>query len=239
MNYLEFAITSFLLAIMPGQDIIFVAVQSLSKGYKQGIKVAAGLTSGLVIHSLAIAIGIGAIIVSNEILFNTIKQLGASYLLYLAIMAALQVRKIGTNKEKVNNILEEKEQIETETAQQIKETNNSSGAKERLAAKIKNSKELLSPYKKGLIMNLLNPKVIIFFLALFPQFIDRNVNVYFSTISLGLIMALTTFVVFCSVSIVCSYAKKAINPSTKFKKIMKILEAIIYAALSALVIFNL
>lgn len=260
MSYIEFAVTSFLLAIMPGTDVIFVAVQSLSKGYKQGIKVAAGLTTGLIIHSIAIALGIGALIVSNEIIFSVIKHLGACYLLYLAIMAALQVKDVGKSNEITDQSLQaENEILDKQSVNSTTIGNNARAAvnknttskntiskniikksiNNKLTLKFKDSKQLLSPYKKGLIMNLLNPKVIIFFLALFPQFIDTSINVYISTISLGLTMAIVTFFVFSSVSIICSYAKKTISPSLKAKKIMKILEATVYATLSALVIFNL
>ncbi|MEM8795276.1 MAG: LysE family translocator [Pseudomonadota bacterium] len=52
-------------------------------------------------------------------------------------------------------------------------------------------------YRRGLIMNITNPKVAIFFLALFPQFTDPDAGPLVAQIAqLGLIFVLTTFVVF-------------------------------------------
>ena len=55
---LAFLSSSVLLTLMPGPDIIYVLMQSLTNGKKYGIATAFGLVSGIIIHTLLIAFGI-------------------------------------------------------------------------------------------------------------------------------------------------------------------------------------
>ncbi|WP_134704362.1 LysE family translocator [Ammoniphilus sp. YIM 78166] len=58
-----------------------------------------------------------------------------------------------------------------------------------------------SLYKKGIIMNLLNPKVSLFFLAFFPQFISyENGNVSFQMLVYGILFLIQAFVIFTLIS---------------------------------------
>jgi len=73
-----------LLTIMPGPDIIYVLVQSITNGKKYGIATSLGLVTGIIIHTTLVAFGVSAIIKQSENLFFTIKLFGALYLLFLA-----------------------------------------------------------------------------------------------------------------------------------------------------------
>ena len=81
-----FVITSLVLIITPGQDMILVMSRSVSQGRKAGIVTALGVSVGLVGHTLLITFGLGAILMASETLFTTIKFIGAGYLFYLGIM---------------------------------------------------------------------------------------------------------------------------------------------------------
>ena len=82
---LTFVLTSLLLTISPGPDIIYVISQSISKGVKSAITTSLGLTSGLLVHTFLVTIGLSLIISQNEYVFNFIRLLGVLYFSYLII----------------------------------------------------------------------------------------------------------------------------------------------------------
>ena len=82
-----FFIASLLLNLTPGNDMIYVASRSLSQGTKAGIFSALGVFIGCFVHILAAVLGLSLIIMKSALLFETIKYIGAGYLIYLGIRA--------------------------------------------------------------------------------------------------------------------------------------------------------
>ena len=80
---LLFLISSLVLTLMPGPDILFVINQSLGNK-KSGFMISIGLCSGLVIHTLILFFGLSVFIESNKNLVLYLKYFGALYLFYLA-----------------------------------------------------------------------------------------------------------------------------------------------------------
>ena len=80
---LLFLISSLVLTLMPGPDILFVINQSLINK-KSGLIISIGLCSGLVIHTLILVFGLSIFIESNKDLVLYLKYFGALYLFYLA-----------------------------------------------------------------------------------------------------------------------------------------------------------
>ena len=163
---ITFFLTSILLTLSPGPDIIYVISQSISKGIKPALMTSLGLTSGLLFHTFFVTIGLSLIISENDYIFNMIKLLGVFYFLYL-IVITFKNRNI-----KKESIIE----------------NNSS-----------------NHFFRGLIMNLLNPKVSLFFIAFFPSFLfHNNINNEIQFLILGSIFWMQATFVFFSVSLLSS-----------------------------------
>lgn len=80
-----FIITSLLLIATPGQDMILVMSRSVSQGPAAGIATAAGVSLGLVGHTLLATLGLGAVLRTSEWLYLALKLVGAAYLIYLGI----------------------------------------------------------------------------------------------------------------------------------------------------------
>nr|WP_255342760.1 LysE family translocator [Desulfuromonas sp. TF] len=79
-----FFAASTLLALAPGPDNLFVLTQSALRGRGAGLMVMLGLCTGLVGHSVAVALGVAVIFQTSAIAFTALKMLGAAYLIYLA-----------------------------------------------------------------------------------------------------------------------------------------------------------
>ena len=86
-TYISFCIASFLMALMPGPDNIYVLTESLAKGARNGLWIAFGLNSGVVVHTLLAASGLSLILKESELAFQLLSYLGAAYLFYLAFQA--------------------------------------------------------------------------------------------------------------------------------------------------------
>ena len=123
---LTFFLASVLLALAPGPDNIFVLTQSSLYGKRSGLSVVLGLCTGLVVHSLAVALGIAVIFQQSALAFSVLKMAGAGYLVYLA----WQAFRASVSK------------IQAQGNGEIR---------------------LLKLYGRGIIMNITNPKVPIFF----------------------------------------------------------------------------
>jgi threonine/homoserine/homoserine lactone efflux protein len=80
-----FVLTSLVLIATPGQDMILVMSRSIAQGAAAGLVTAAGVSVGLVGHTLLATLGLGAILRTSEWLFLALKFVGAAYLLYLGI----------------------------------------------------------------------------------------------------------------------------------------------------------
>lgn len=80
---LVFLLTSTVLILTPGQDMILVMSRSIAQGQKAGIMTAFGVSVGLLGHTLLATLGLGALLLASEFLFNIVKFIGAGYLIYI------------------------------------------------------------------------------------------------------------------------------------------------------------
>lgn len=159
-----FALTVIPLIFTPGPDMLFILSQVMGKDAKAGMMATVGICLGYLVHSVLVALGIAAIIVSFPVLFETIRWLGIAYLLFLAFCLIKSVFS-------QNKLIIEK-------------------------------KSSSSPVKKGFFTALLNPKGMLIYFAILPQFIDKTGN----TVSQGLILSFIfiglIFVVYCGLSVI-------------------------------------
>lgn len=81
--FLTVALAHFLAVISPGPDFIMITRNSLVYSRRTGIYSAIGLGLGILVHVTYSLVGIGLLISKSIILFNTIKLLGAAYLIYI------------------------------------------------------------------------------------------------------------------------------------------------------------
>ncbi len=85
VSWLVFLAASLLLILTPGQDLILVMSRSVTQGSAAGVVTAAGVSVGLVGHTLLATLGLGAVLRTSVWLFFALKLIGAGYLIYLGI----------------------------------------------------------------------------------------------------------------------------------------------------------
>ena len=84
-SWLLFVVASLALIATPGQDMMIVMSRSIAQGPLAGIATAAGVSVGLVGHTVLATLGLGALLRTSEWLFTALKLCGAAYLLYLGL----------------------------------------------------------------------------------------------------------------------------------------------------------
>jgi threonine/homoserine/homoserine lactone efflux protein len=80
-----FVVASLALIVTPGQDMILVMSRSITQGPAAGVATAAGVSVGLVGHTILATLGLGAVLRASDWLFLALKLAGAAYLVYLGI----------------------------------------------------------------------------------------------------------------------------------------------------------
>ena len=93
VSWLLFTVASLVLIVTPGQDMVLVMSRSIAQGAAAGVATAAGVSVGLVGHTVLVTLGLGAILRASEWLFIALKLAGAAYLIYLGI-ALLRTRGV-------------------------------------------------------------------------------------------------------------------------------------------------
>ena len=191
-----------LLTIMPGPDIIYVLVQSMTNGKKYGIVTAFGLVSGILLHTTLVAFGVSALLKQSEIIFLIIKLLGAFYLVYLAYLS------YASNEEVL------------------------------ITSKVEN-KGLIKLFQQGFLMNVLNPKVSIFFLAFFPGFLFSNtLNTITQFYILGALFMLQAFLIFSVVSVLSGSFAQYLQEHPRFNTNIKWFKIVVFVGIAFFIVFS-
>jgi threonine/homoserine/homoserine lactone efflux protein len=155
-----FLVTTLVIVVTPGTGVLYTLAAGLSRGGRASVVAAAGCTLGIVPHMVAAITGLAALLHSSALAFQTLKYLGAAYLLY---MAWATLREQGALA------------VEEESAP-------------RSAASV---------IVSGVLINILNPKLTIFFFAFLPQFVSTDSpGALLHMLELSGVFMLVTFVVF-------------------------------------------
>ena len=118
--------------------MLYVVNRSVSDGRQAGLAGVAGLTLGNLVHAIAAAVGLSAVLATSAAAFNTVKWFGAGYLIYIGVRTLLRPPRVM--------------------------------ATEQRAVSVRRS------FTQGVVVNVLNPKVALFFLSFLPQFIRPEVG---------------------------------------------------------------
>ncbi len=184
---LEFFIAAIVVALAPGPDNLFVLAQSATHGAKAGFCIICGLCTGIMVQTGLLVVGVSALIAASPMAFFVIQCMGAAYLVYLAYKS-FQVRA-GT--------------VKLDAGGEVAQVPQSLSAR-RL-------------YLRGIIMNLTNPKAILFALSFIPPAVkmDSPLSPSVQMVILGSEFVVATFMVFGTIAFMEGAVKKLILNSPK------------------------
>lgn len=89
-NLLAYLAAVTVLMLIPGPAVVFVVTRSVDQGRRAGLASVAGICLGDLLHVVAVVVGLTGLFAASPVAFNTVKYLGAAYLVYLGIRRLLQ-----------------------------------------------------------------------------------------------------------------------------------------------------
>ncbi|MBA2641314.1 MAG: LysE family translocator, partial [Actinobacteria bacterium] len=87
-----FAIASAALIAVPGPAVLYILTRSLHHGRRAGVASVLGIEVGALVHVLAAAVGLSALLASSAVAFSVVKYAGAAYLIALGLWTLLSGR---------------------------------------------------------------------------------------------------------------------------------------------------
>jgi threonine/homoserine/homoserine lactone efflux protein len=203
----NFFIAALVVALAPGPDNLFVLAQSAAHGARAGFSVICGLCTGICVQTVLLIVGVSALIAASPIAFFVLQCCGAAYLLYLAYKS-FQVRA-GVVK--------------------FDSPECHSGAQSAIE-----SLPFRRLYLRGIIMNLTNPKAVLFALSFIPPAVDmsRDMSPTLQMVVLGAEFVTATFIVFGSIALLAGAVKKFMLNSPKANRNLNWFSGCVFIALA-------
>jgi threonine/homoserine/homoserine lactone efflux protein len=147
-----FVTSAVVLLLIPGPAVFYIIGRSLGQGRAAGLVSVCGISVGTLFHVLAATLGLSAVLASSAAAFQTVKYLGAAYLVFLGVQKLMH---------------REPEKLGEADVERVR---------------------LRRVFGQGVVVNILNPKSALFFLAFLPQFVTPGRgNMREQILSLGLL----------------------------------------------------
>ena len=155
---LGFALAATLLILAPGPDFMLVMRNTVRGGRRAGWVTACGTLSGLTLWALAAALGLSALLRVSHVAYDMLRLCGAAYLIWLGVTSLGNARRRGTGR---------------------------SGPAVDVATLGQAPSRPGRAYLNGMLSNLLNPKISVFFMAFLPAFVPAGASVSQFSLVLG------------------------------------------------------
>jgi threonine/homoserine/homoserine lactone efflux protein len=163
-----FLAISVVVIVTPGQDTALTIRNTVLGGRRAGVFTAIGVASGQLVWTVAASAGVTALLVASEPIFGAIRLAGATYLIYLG-------------------------------AATLWSTVRGADLHERVALPVASSSGVpRRALRQGLVSNLGNPKMVIFFSSLLPQFAPVDGPAFLVMLALGATFCVMTLLWLCA-----------------------------------------
>jgi threonine/homoserine/homoserine lactone efflux protein len=195
---IPFILAVVVIALTPGPDMTFFLGRTLAQGRAAGLAAMAGATTGILVHTMLVALGLSALIVAAPSLFLALKLAGALYLAFLAVQV-----------------------IHHGSALTLPD-----GPAPRA--------NLAATWASGLAINLLNPKIVLFFMTFLPQFVRADdPNAAAQLITLGLLFVVVALCITVPMILAADRAAATLRRFPRAARVMDWIFASVFAAFAA------
>ncbi|WP_214321058.1 LysE family translocator [Nonomuraea sediminis] len=192
-----FCAATLALLLVPGPAVLFIVTRSVAQGRAAGLISVLGVHAGSLVHVVAAALGISALLAASATAFTIVKYAGVAYLVYLGVRKLMRGKPI----------------------------------EEPLELEVKSNRRILS---EGFVVNILNPKTAIFFMAFLPQFTNPAAgHVWAQMLVLGLIFTALGMVTDGSYAFMSSAVAGRFRHSTTARRRLDIGSGLVYLGLGA------
>ena len=193
-----FAAASLALLVVPGPAVLYIVTRSAEQGRRVGLASVAGVHVGTVVHVLAAAVGLSALLVSSAAAFALVKYAGAAYLV------ALGLRRL---------------------------FGHSPGHERPVPA----APSAARAFRQGVVVNVLNPKTALFFLAFLPPFLNPDRGPLFAqVVLLGLTFIGLGLLSDSAYALLASYAATRWRRRERVARVGERASGLVYVALGVL-----
>jgi threonine/homoserine/homoserine lactone efflux protein len=183
-----FVLAGLLLNVTPGPDMAYIAARGAAGGFRDGFAASLGIKLGCLVHTLAAAAGLSALIATSAAAFTVVKLAGAAYLAFAGVRLLLAAARTPTPA---------------------------------APAVLLRPAPTLAIVREAFVINVLNPKVALFFLAFLPQFIDADApHQALAFVALGCLFNVNSLFVNVPVAWLASRAANGLRTSARAARIL-------------------
>ncbi|MGW9184459.1 LysE family translocator [Agromyces sp. NPDC055661] len=244
----------FVISFTPGAGAINTMGNALSHGFRRSIWGILGQQAALIVHIAIVALGVGVLVASSPIAFNVIRYAGAAYLVYLGVRQLL--RRPAADAEPV--AAAESASSEAFEASGAPGAPGASGDSRSSDARRASDRpepstavevapdattapsppeSRWSMFRRGLWVNLLNPKAIVFFLAFLPQFIRPSLPLLPQYLVVAATVVVVDVIVMWGFFAFAAHGMRRFTRSARGQRIVDAVFGLLFIAVGILLVF--
>ncbi|WP_347555553.1 LysE family translocator [Robbsia sp. KACC 23696] len=209
-----FVLSCIALSVTPGPDSAFIVARSVSDGQRAGLASALGIITGCCVHLSLTVLGLAALLAASVQAFTIVKWVGAAYLIWLGIRMLITRQAARASA--------------TTSASPTADTRRgaaelmSVGATSPASPAVADRGAAVSVRRlfwQGFVTNLLNPKVVLFFVAFFPQFVEPGLgDKRLAFLALGLVFISISLVWNTGLAVVAGSLTRRVEANPQIKR---------------------
>ncbi|GII91467.1 leucine efflux protein LeuE [Sinosporangium siamense] len=142
-----YVLAAFFIILLPGPNSLLVLATAAQRGVAAGYRAAAGVFIGDIVLMFLSAAGLASVLKANPALFTILKYAGGGYLIWIGVQLIRSAWKAWRSPAATGS------SPQAETAPRAEDV-------------------VTNPFRRAMVISLVNPKAILFFVAVFSQFVD-------------------------------------------------------------------